>query len=156
MITRQLKKKKDSVWRIITEDLGTVLRLVNDSQKKHCMHVSQKMIEWLRTELDILHRVISGVDTWLFEYEPESWRHRHHVKSPYSRWCRWKQDKVKNKVVLVISFDVWASSCSWHRAEWTIYKTLRRSCNLCFALCLSSSDINHSCVTTRTHLLTTS
>ena len=49
-----------------------VLRLVNDDQKKRCMEAYQDIIEWLQTEPDLLHRVITGEETWIFDYDQEN------------------------------------------------------------------------------------
>ena len=52
MIASQLDLKKDSVWKIITENLGMrkvcakmVPRLLNDDQKERRMQVCQDIIE---------------------------------------------------------------------------------------------------------------
>ena len=78
MISSQLKKKKDSVWKIITEYLGMqkacirmMPRLLNDDQKEHSMQVCQ---ERFQTEPDLLCRVIAGDETWIFEYDTEKKR----------------------------------------------------------------------------------
>ena len=77
MIASQLDLKKDSVWKIITEDLGMrkvcarmVPRLLNDDQKERRMQVCQDIMERLQTEPDLLRRVITGDETWSFEYDP--------------------------------------------------------------------------------------
>ena len=79
--------KKDTVWKIITEDLGMwkvctkmVPRLLNDDQKEHRVQVCQDIIERLQTEPDLFCRVITGDETWIFEYDPET-KHQS---------CQWK------------------------------------------------------------------
>ena len=71
MIASHLDMKKDSVWKIITENLGMhkvcvkiVLTLLN--QKERRIQVCQEIIERLQTELDLLCRVITGNETLIF------------------------------------------------------------------------------------------
>ena len=73
MIASQLDMKKDSVWKIITEDLGMrkvcakmVPRLLNDDQKEHCMQMCQDIVDCLQNETDLLRRVITGDEMWIF------------------------------------------------------------------------------------------
>lgn len=103
MIASKLDMKKDSVWKIITEDLGMrkvcakmVPRLLNDDQKECRMQVCQDIIERLQTEPDLLCRVITGDETWIFEYDPET-------KHPS---CEKKARQSKVKVMLITFFDV--------------------------------------------------
>ena len=65
MIPNQLDMKKDSVWKIITKDLGMgkvctkmVPRVLNDNQKERHMQMCQDIIEHLQNEPDLLRRVI--------------------------------------------------------------------------------------------------
>ena len=57
-----------------------VPRLLNDDQKEHRMQVCQDIIERLQTEPDLLCRVVTGDETWIFEYDPET-KHQS---------CQWK------------------------------------------------------------------
>ena len=41
-------------------------RLINDDQKEHCMQIYQDILEHLQTESGLLHRVITGDETWIF------------------------------------------------------------------------------------------
>ena len=73
MIASQLDMKKDNVLKIISEDLGMwkvftklVPRLLNDDQKECHMQVSKDIIERHQIEPDLLLRVISGDETWIF------------------------------------------------------------------------------------------
>ena len=49
-----------------------VPRLLNYDQKERRMQVCQDIMERLQTEPDLLHRVITGDETWIFEYDPEN------------------------------------------------------------------------------------
>ena len=88
MIANQLNMKKDSVCKIITEDLGmqkvcakTVPRLLNDHQKEHHMQMFQDIIEHLQTKLHLLCRVITGDKTWIFKYNLKTKCQRNQWKS---------------------------------------------------------------------------
>ena len=67
MIADELEINRDSVWKIITEDLGMrkicakmVPKLLDDDQKERRMEVCQDILEHLQTEPDLLQRVITG------------------------------------------------------------------------------------------------
>ena len=84
-----------------------VLKLQNDDQKEHCMQMCQDIIEHLQIEPDLLCRVITGGETWIFEYDPETKRQRCQWKSPTSpRPKKARQSKSKVKVMLITFFDV--------------------------------------------------
>jgi len=51
-----------------------VPRLLNDDQKERRMQVYQDIMEHLKTEPDLLRRVITGDVTWIFEYDLETKR----------------------------------------------------------------------------------
>ena len=59
MIASQLDMKKDGVLKIITKDLGM--------WKGAKMVPSQDIIERLQNEPDLLRRVITSDETWIFE-----------------------------------------------------------------------------------------
>ena len=114
MIASQLNMKKDSVWKIITEDLGMwkvcakmVPRLLNDHQKEHHMQICQDIIERLQNEPDLLRRVITGDEMWIFEYQLETKRQSSQWKSLTSlRPKKARQSKSKVKVMLITFFNV--------------------------------------------------
>ena len=61
----------------------------------------------LQTEPHLLHRVITGDETWIFEYDPETKRQRCQWKSQTSlRLKKARQSKSKIKVMLITFFDV--------------------------------------------------
>ena len=51
-----------------------VPRLLNDDQKECRLQVCQDIMEHLKTEPDLLRRVITGDVTWIFEYDLETKR----------------------------------------------------------------------------------
>jgi len=113
-IASQLDLTKDSVWNIITEDLGMhkvcaemVPRLLNDDQKECCMQVYQDIIEHFQTEPDLLHRVITGDETWILEYDLETKRQSCQWKSlTLLRLKKARLSKSKVRVMLITFFDV--------------------------------------------------
>ena len=71
------------------------------------MQVCQDIIKHLQTEPDLLLRVITGDETWIFEYDPETKRQRCQWKSPTSpRPKKARQSKSKVKVTLITFFGV--------------------------------------------------
>ena len=71
--------KKDSVWKIITEDLDMQKvwakidsRLLNDDQKEHCMLVYLDILNCLQTEPDLLCRIIIDDEACISEYDLET------------------------------------------------------------------------------------
>ena len=76
MLADELEINCDSVWKIITEDLGMrkicakmVPKLLDNAQKERHMEACQDILEHLQTEPDLLQRVITGDESWIFEYE---------------------------------------------------------------------------------------
>ena len=76
IIADELGMNSKRVWRIITEDLGMrkisakmVPRLLNEAQKKRPVQVCQDSLEQLETEPNLLKRVVTGDESWIFEYD---------------------------------------------------------------------------------------
>lgn len=79
MVASQLDMKKDSVWKIITENLGMrkvcakmVPRQLSEDQKDRRLQVCQDLMKCLQTEPGLLRKVITGGETWIFERDPET------------------------------------------------------------------------------------
>jgi histone-lysine N-methyltransferase SETMAR len=114
MIASSLDINRDCVWKIITEDLGMrkicakmVPRLLNDDQKERRTQVCQDIIERLETEPDLLGKVITGDESWIFEYDPETKRQSCQWKSPGSpRPQKARQSSSKIKLLLIAFFDI--------------------------------------------------
>ena len=85
-----------------------VPRLLNDVQKERRLQVCQDIIERLQTEPDLLRRVITADETWIFEYDPETKGQSCQWKSPTSPRPNLKarQSKSKVNVMLITFFDV--------------------------------------------------
>ena len=47
-----------------------VSRLLNEGQKEQHVQVCQDVLEQLETEPNLLKRVVTGSESWIFEYDP--------------------------------------------------------------------------------------
>ena len=87
------------MWKVCAK---LVPRLLNDDQKERHLQVCQDIIEHLQTEPDLLRRVITVDEPWIFEYDPETKRHS----------CQWKSlmslrpKKARQSKSKVMFFDV--------------------------------------------------
>ena len=77
MIADVLGMNSEKVWRIITEDLGMrkiyakmVPGLLKEGQKKWRVQVCQDILEHFETEPNLLKRVATSDESWIFEYNP--------------------------------------------------------------------------------------
>ena len=84
-----------------------VARLLNEEQKERRVPVCQDILEQLETEPNWLKRVVTGDESWTFEYNPLTrlqslvWKS---ALSPRSKKAR--VFKSKTKVMLIAFFDV--------------------------------------------------
>ena len=114
MTADELNRNSERVWRIITEDLGMkkvcanmVPRLLNDEQKENREQVCQDILKQLEITPDLLSRVVTGDEPWIFEYDPLTKRQSLEWKSASSpRPKKARLFKSKIKVMLIDFFDV--------------------------------------------------
>ena len=114
MIADELGMNNERVWRIITEDLGMrkicakmVLRLLNEGQKERRVQVCQDILEQLETEPNLLKRVVTDDESWIFEYDPLTNRQNLEWKSALSPSPKKvRVFKSKTKVMLIAFFVV--------------------------------------------------
>ena len=114
MIADELSMNSERVWRIITEDLGMrkvcakmVPRLLNDGQKKNRVQVCQDILKQLEITPDLLSRVVTDDESWIFKYDPLTKRQSLEWKSASSpRPKKARLFKSKIKVMLIVFFDV--------------------------------------------------
>ena len=82
-----------------------VPRLLNEGQKERRVQVCQDILEQRETEPNLLKRVVTGDESWIFEYDPLTKRQSLEWKSALS--SRPKKARVfKSKVMLIAFFDV--------------------------------------------------
>ena len=77
MIADELGMNSERVWRIITEDLGMrkicakiVSRLLNEGQRERRVQMCQYILEQLETEPNLLKRIVTSDESWIFQYDP--------------------------------------------------------------------------------------
>ena len=114
MIAEELSINKGTVWSIITENVEMrkvctkmVPKMLSEDQKQQIVTVCQDIIERLEDDPDLLKRVITGDESWIFEYDPETKRRSRQWKSPASpRPKKARMSKSKVKVMLITFFDI--------------------------------------------------
>ena len=92
------------------EDLcknGTKPRLLNEGQKERRVQPCQDILEQLETEPNLLKRVVTSDELWIFEYDPLTKRQSREWKSAFTpRPKKARVFKSKTKVMLIASYDV--------------------------------------------------
>ena len=79
--------------------------LLNEGQKERPVQVCQDILEQLETEPKLLKRVVTGDESWIFEYDPLTKRQSLEWKSALSpRPKRARVFKFKTKVMLIAFF----------------------------------------------------
>ena len=114
MIADGVGLNSESVWRIITEDLGIlkicakmVQKLLNEGQKERRVQVRQDILEQLETESNLLKRVVTGDESWIFEYDPlTDWQSLECKSALSPRPKKERVFKSKTKVMLIAFFVV--------------------------------------------------
>ena len=114
MIADELGMNSERVWRIITEDLGMrkifakmVPRLLNEGQKERRVPMCQDILEQLETEPNMLKRVVTGDESWIFKYDPLIKRQSLEWKSVLSpRPKKARVFKFKTTMMLIAFFDL--------------------------------------------------
>ena len=114
MIANELDMNCERVWTIIMKHLGMrkicakmVPRMLNEQQKERRVQVCHDILEEFETEPNLLGRVITSDESWIFEYDPETKRQSLQYKSPSSpRLKKERMSKSNIKVMLIAFFDV--------------------------------------------------
>ena len=114
LIADELVMNSKRVWRIIKEDVGMrkicakmVPRLLNKRQKKRRVQVCQEILEQLETVPNLLKRVLTGEESWIFEYDPLTKRQSLEWKSALSpKPKKARVFKSEIKVMQIAFFDV--------------------------------------------------
>ena len=91
MIADELGMNGERASKIITEDRGMrkicakmVPRSLNEEQKERRVQVCQDILEQLETEPNLQKRVVTGDESWIFEYDPLAKRQSRKWKSALS------------------------------------------------------------------------
>ena len=81
MIADNLDLNRESERNILLHDLGMrkvcaklVPKILSEDQKKRRIDFCKDMLEKIRDDPNILYQVITGDETWVFQYDPETKR----------------------------------------------------------------------------------
>jgi len=104
---------KMTVHDIIKNSLGMrkicaklVPKLLTDEQKGRRVAVASEILDRLQTEPDFLDRVITGDETWIFEYDPETKRQSsewHTPASPRPKKACMSKSRVKSMLIVFLT-----------------------------------------------------
>ena len=81
-----------------------VPRLLNDGQKENRVQVCQDILKQLEITTDLLSRVVTGDESWIFEYDPLTKWQSLEWKSARPKKARLFKSKIK--VILIVFFDI--------------------------------------------------
>jgi len=103
---------KTDVYRTITEDLHMrkicaklVPKNLPDEQKDNSVLVSRELLDRMTSEPEFLQRVITGDETWVFEYDPTTKRQSsdwHTSQSPRPKKVRMSKSRVKSMLIIFL------------------------------------------------------
>ena len=81
MIGEELGLNRESVRKILRDDLAMrkvcakmVPKILSEEQKQGRVNFCKDMLETIAGDADILGQVITGDETWVFQYNPETKR----------------------------------------------------------------------------------
>ena len=97
---------KSIVHEIVTTELQVrkvcaklVAKVLIDEQKENRVSISRELLDRVRGNPDFLEQVITGDETWVFEYDPETKRQSsewHTTGSPRPKKARMSKSKMKS------------------------------------------------------------
>ena len=113
MIGEELGLNRESVRKILRDDLAMrkvcakmVPKILSEEQKQRRVNFCKDMLETIAGDADILGQVITGDETWVFQYDPETKRQSMLWKTATSpRPKKARMSKSKIKVMLIAFFD---------------------------------------------------
>ncbi|GFS80586.1 protein GVQW3 [Trichonephila clavipes] len=102
------------VHRIVTEDLQMrkvcaklVPKVLTQDQKELRVLRCQELLDLIQNEPDFLNSVVTGDESWMFEYDPESKRQNcewHTKSSPCPKKVRMSKSRIKK--IIIVFFDI--------------------------------------------------
>jgi len=103
-----------TVETILTFDLNMhcvaakfVLRLLTPEQKEHCVAICQELHQRALDDPSFMLRVITGDESWVYGYDPETKQQSSQWKSPGSpRPKKARQSRSMTKSMLFVFFDI--------------------------------------------------
>jgi len=110
-IAEQVNIDRETVRKILTEDVDMrkvcakmVPKELTKEQKQRRVTICQDLLE---RQDDILGRVITGDETWVYQYDPEMKRQSAHWKTANSpQPKKFHQSKSRVKTMLLTFFDI--------------------------------------------------
>lgn len=113
LIADKVELPKSIVHEIITTELQMrkicaklVPKVLTDDQKENRVSISRELLHRVGSEPGFLERVITGDESWVFEYDPETKRQSsewHSPGSPRPRKARMSKSRIKS--MLIVFFD---------------------------------------------------
>ena len=113
MMAEEQNINRESVRIILSEELGMrkmcakmVPKLLSDDQKQHRVRVCEDTLEEIGADPHFLRHIITGDETWVFQYDPETKRQSQQWFTPNSpRPKKARMSKSKIKTMLITFFD---------------------------------------------------
>uniref|UniRef100_A0A8C3CC15 Transposase n=1 Tax=Cairina moschata TaxID=8855 RepID=A0A8C3CC15_CAIMO len=113
MIADDLSIPQTQIFEMVKENLAMrkvctkfVPRVLSEEQKANRKVICQDLLHHVNEEPDFLDNVVTGDDTWVFEYDPESKRQSTEWHTPASpRPKKARMSKSKQKSMLICFFD---------------------------------------------------
>ena len=105
---------KDTVWKILRDELNMkkvcakmVPKLLRPDQKERRKELCADILQQIYADPDLLKKVVTCDETWIFQYDPETKRQSMHWKTPSSpRMKKSRQCKSKFKSMLIALNDI--------------------------------------------------
>lgn len=113
MLASELCINRETVRQILTNDFGMrklcakmVPKNLSAEQKQHRMDVAKDCLEQAENDPTLLDRVITGDESWFFQYDPETKRQSSQWLSPHTpRPKKARMSKSKVKTMIISFFD---------------------------------------------------
>lgn len=114
-VSEELDISYGSVQSILTSDLGMhrvaarfVPKVLNNDQKELRVEICQDMLQRVEDDPSFLSRIITGDETWVYGYDPETKQQSSQWKRPSSpRPKKARQSKSGLKSMLIVFFDIY-------------------------------------------------
>src|SRR5215510_13453377 len=110
LIADELGLGQTTVFKLVTEDLmmrnvcaKLVPKVLTDEQKARRQTVCEEMLERLQVDPNFLDKVVTGDETWVYEYDPETKRQSaewHTASSPKPKKARLSKSRVKSMLIV--------------------------------------------------------
>ena len=105
---------RETIRKILTEDLQMtkvcakmVPKNLTCEQKMNRKDICSDIMERFTDDPELISKIITCDETWIFQYDPETKRQSMHWKTPTSpRVKKARMSKSKLKVMLIVFFDI--------------------------------------------------